>query len=255
MPAIFASTLDLAAARSDYAQRMQQFIQDWPPARLARAGVSLDDLRHPRPRVAYQGEDDLLLARSYGDWLAASASHLLGDASATTAARPIRRVGLLCARWTQSTIAAYFGSWPGALRADGLEIYLYSYSRHEDVISRAIAEQANDYSRLPDDLATAARQLRAADLDLLIYPEIGLDGSPEVLAALRLAPRQWSAWGHPVTTGLPTIDRYISVAAMEPADAQESLSRAAVAAARHRHAIHASRAGRTGNARSVRSAR
>ena len=220
MPAIFTSAEDLAAARTDYAQRMRQFLEDWPPTRLASRGVSLDDLSHARLRVAYQGGNDLPLARSYGAWLAASASHVLPHVAAKTL-RPIRRVGLVSARWTQSTIAAYFGAWPGALRADGLEIYLYSYSKHEDIVSRGIAAQVDYASRLPDDLASAAQQLHADELDLLIYPEIGLDGNPEVLAALRLAPRQWAAWGHPVTTGLPTIDRYLSVATMEPANAQD----------------------------------
>ncbi|MGH8122760.1 MAG: hypothetical protein ACREPT_08290, partial [Rudaea sp.] len=221
MPAIFMDRADLAAARTAYGRRLRQFIEDWPPARLASCGIRLDDLSRPRLRVAYQGENDLALARSYGDWLAAGAGHLLAGVAGARATQTIRRVGLVCARWTQSTIAAYFGSWPVALRADGLQIYLYSYATHEDAISRGIAAQVDHVSRLPDDLADAARQLRAADLDLLIYPEIGLDGSPEVLAALRLAPRQWAAWGHPVTTGLPTIDRYLSVAAMEPGYAQD----------------------------------
>lgn len=38
------------------------------------------------------------------------------------------------------------------------------------------------------------------------------------LASLRLAPRQLSLWGHPETTGLPTIDGYISADLFEPED-------------------------------------
>ena len=33
---------------------------------------------------------------------------------------------------------------------------------------------------------------------------------------MRLAPRQYAAWGHPVTTGHETIDAFLSCAAMEP---------------------------------------
>jgi CRISPR-associated protein Csy1 len=134
---------------------------------------------------------------------------------------PIRRIGLVSARWTRGTVAAYFGAWLGALRGRGAEVHLYTLSLHEDAISHGLAAQADHATRLPMALDAAAGQLRAADLDLLIYPEIGLDPGCEVLAALRLAPRQWAAWGHPVTTGLPTLDRFISVAAMEPADAQQ----------------------------------
>jgi len=54
---------------------------------------------------------------------------------------------------------------------------------------------------------------------VLIYPEIGADQISLQLAALRLAPVQCTTWGQPVTTGLPTIDHYISSALMEPPDA------------------------------------
>ena len=44
------------------------------------------------------------------------------------------------------------------------------------------------------------------------------------LASLRLASRQCAAWGHPVTTGLPTIDVFFTSAAMEPDDAANHYS-------------------------------
>ena len=42
-----------------------------------------------------------------------------------------------------------------------------------------------------------------------------------LLSALRLAPIQICAWGHPVTPGHRSIDYFISCAAMEPPDAEE----------------------------------
>jgi predicted O-linked N-acetylglucosamine transferase (SPINDLY family) len=41
-----------------------------------------------------------------------------------------------------------------------------------------------------------------------------------MLAALRLAPVQCQAWGHPVTSGLPAIDYFLSSELMEPAEAE-----------------------------------
>ena len=46
--------------------------------------------------------------------------------------------------------------------------------------------------------------------DVLFYPEVGMDPVTCTLAALRLAPVQVAGWGHPVTTGLPTIDMFLS---------------------------------------------
>jgi CRISPR-associated protein Csy1 len=63
-----------------------------------------------------------------------------------------------------------------------------------------------------------AQAIRDADMDVLIYPDVGIDARATLLASMRLAPRQLAGWGHPVTTGLPTIDGFISCASMEPAD-------------------------------------
>jgi CRISPR-associated protein Csy1 len=49
------------------------------------------------------------------------------------------------------------------------------------------------------------------------------------LASLRLAPLQCAAWGHPVTTGLPSIDAFFSSAAMEPDNGQSHYSETLVA--------------------------
>ena len=57
--------------------------------------------------------------------------------------------------------------------------------------------------------------------DVLIYPEIGMDLTSAQLACLRLAPLQLAAWGHPLTTGLPTVDAYLSAELFEPPGAGE----------------------------------
>jgi predicted O-linked N-acetylglucosamine transferase (SPINDLY family) len=56
--------------------------------------------------------------------------------------------------------------------------------------------------------------------DALLYPEIGMDAMTTRLASLRLAPVQLAAWGHPETTGLPTIDHYITASDFEPPGCQ-----------------------------------
>ena len=47
-------------------------------------------------------------------------------------------------------------------------------------------------------------------IDIAFYPEIGMNQQTIQLASMRLAPVQVCSWGHPETTGLPTIDYYIS---------------------------------------------
>ena len=56
---------------------------------------------------------------------------------------------------------------------------------------------------------------------MLVYPEIGMDPVCAQLAAQRLAPVQCNSWGHPETSGFPTLDFFLSSDLMEPANAQE----------------------------------
>jgi len=53
---------------------------------------------------------------------------------------------------------------------------------------------------------------------VLLYSEIGMDGVAAQL--LRLAPVQCNNWGHPVTSGFPSLDYFLSSALMEPEDAK-----------------------------------
>ena len=55
--------------------------------------------------------------------------------------------------------------------------------------------------------------------DIIFYPEIGMDIMTLRLATRRLAPLQVASWGHPITTGLPTIDLFFSGELLEPSEA------------------------------------
>ena len=51
---------------------------------------------------------------------------------------------------------------------------------------------------------------------VLIYPEIGLNKLTTPLAGLRLAPVQCTSWGNPLTSGLATVDYFLSSELAEP---------------------------------------
>ena len=63
-----------------------------------------------------------------------------------------------------------------------------------------------------------AQSIAAGAPDVVVYPELGMDATTFALAALRLAPVQCAGWGHPVTSGLPTIDAMFTSGPMEPSD-------------------------------------
>ena len=57
--------------------------------------------------------------------------------------------------------------------------------------------------------------------DVIFYPELGMDPNTGTLAALRLAPLQIAGWGHPITTGLPSIDWFASAELLESPQAEQ----------------------------------
>lgn len=67
-------------------------------------------------------------------------------------------------------------------------------------------------------------RIGSQQLDVLLYPEIGMDPTTVQLASMRLAPVQIVAWGHPESSGLPTLDHYLSAEAFEPPQAQSHYS-------------------------------
>lgn len=219
LPATVDGPAQLAQARQGWAQGLQRIAHDWTPARLRARGATLDELTWSNFLLAYHGRDDCGLQSAYGDWLHGAASALL-PAYAQPPAAPRRpgpvRIGLLSSFWRQCTVGAYFGAWTEALRGPDTESVLLSIGDAQDAWTTRLEAQCSRAERLVGPLARIARSIAALDLDLLVYPELGMDGRSLALAALRLARRQICGWGHPVTSGLPTLDAYLSCAQMEP---------------------------------------
>jgi predicted O-linked N-acetylglucosamine transferase (SPINDLY family) len=130
-----------------------------------------------------------------------------------------RRVGIVSryfyrhSVWTAIVKGMLLGLDPRRFRIDLFHIG----DRRDDETGFARARAAAYVSGLAETGA-AVDAIRAATPEILIYPEIGMDPLSTRLAALRLAPLQIVSWGHPVTSGLPTVDRFLSAAAFEPPD-------------------------------------
>ncbi|AVP96207.1 hypothetical protein C7S18_02920 [Ahniella affigens] len=216
LPMVYESHADLAAWRHRYQLGMQELCADTAAPKPDRDG--LKQLAWSNFYLAYQGADDRDLQRQYGTWLSQMAAALRPELSAprslVRSSRP--KVGLISGHWYQSTVGSYFASWIGALATAPVQVDVLALAPNLDAFTRAIVPHGVRLHELPADPDRAAELLHAAQYDLLIYPELGIDTRLLALAALPLANLQWAAWGHPVTTGLPTIQRYLSVASMEP---------------------------------------
>ena len=110
------------------------------------------------------------------------------------------------------------------LPKDRFDVTLYSPERRQGPVMQEIADAAERVVLLPADVARARDVIAEARHDVLVFADIGMESLSYGLANARLAPVQCAMWGHPVTTGIPTIDYYISSDLAEPEDADDQYS-------------------------------
>jgi len=94
-------------------------------------------------------------------------------------------------------------------------VHVFSIGSHDDDISRFIMKHADTYINLPKSLTAIQDAIEQQDLDILFFTDIGMEPLTYILAFSRMAPVQCVTWGHPMTTGIDTIDYFISTEDME----------------------------------------
>lgn len=178
--------------------------------------------------LAYQGGNDKALAQSMARILARACPGLLfaaphcGEPRAPGAKL---RVGI-CSRFLRDhSIGRLMLNLIQHMAATGrYEVYIFSFNKQQDAVAAEIASHAAEVVTLFADLDEARRAIAARRLDVLFYPDIGMEPMTYFLAFARLAPVQCVTWGHPVTTGIPTVDYFLSCDAAEPADGDDHYS-------------------------------
>jgi len=132
------------------------------------------------------------------------------------------KLGFVSAQvFDHSVFTAILQGWLHCLDRSRFEIHLFSVGLNQDALTHAVRTSVDHFETGPRPTTEWARSIGERGLDALIYPEIGMNETTLVLASLRLARRQFAAWGHPETSGLPTIDYYLSAELFEPPDAQD----------------------------------
>lgn len=211
---------DVTARRAAYTQDLQLLAQAAhaaDPAALARAA---EQVGTAKPFfLAYQGQDDRLLQQTYGDLVVRmmAAAHPR-PAPHPPPPSPRIRVGFATAYWHLHSVSKLFGGWVRSLDRSRFEVIGYHLGDGQDAMSADLAGHCQDFRHGVGTRQDWARTIADDGLHALIYPEIGMHPLAVQLASQRLAPVQCVAWGHPVTTGLPTIDAFLSSALMEPPD-------------------------------------
>ena len=229
LPTIYANATELFTARKRYTEGLQALRNNTENFLEVGSKELLSGLGWTNFYLAYQGQDDKSLQVEYANFVAdilriAAPELMQPIKQEPTASQRRLRIGFLSSFLRDCTVGSYFKSWVTSLDKGLFEIYCYYIGHIQDHITQEFTDASDYYKHLVGDVDYIGRQVKKDQLDILIYPEIGMDPWALVLAAMRLAPMQCAAWGHPVTTGHANIDYFLSSALMEPENAQAHYS-------------------------------
>jgi predicted O-linked N-acetylglucosamine transferase (SPINDLY family) len=90
-----------------------------------------------------------------------------------------------------------------------VSVLLIDSGSHDEMTER-YERTADCFILLQGGLVKMREQIAANELDILVYTDIGMEPFSYFLAFARLAPVQCVTWGHPATTGISTVDYFIS---------------------------------------------
>lgn len=175
--------------------------------------------------LQYQGYDDTYFQKKYGRLVCkimqANFPHWSIPRSMPTLKKNEKvRIGYISSFMLSHTIGTFLMGWLENHDRAKFEIHCYHIGGQSDIMTGKFGKISDHFHHIHGNLELVAEQIVKDDLHVLIFTDIGMYAPATQLAGLRLAPVQCKGWGHPVTTGLPTIDYYISSDLMEPEDAQ-----------------------------------
>ncbi len=225
LPQVFDSPAHVDASRRVFEADLAALAAE-PPA----IADPLGDIHRTVFYLCYQGGNDRALnerlARLFlraTPSLGHVAAHVRDRTRARAGAKP--RVGIVSMFLTGHSVGAWYRELVRQVVESGRhDCVLFTYDGAVDEGLRLSAERHGRHVYLGSTIEEARRQIEACELDLLAYTDVGMHPFPYFLAFSRLAPVQALLVGHPCTSGIPTLDYFVSNVHQDLADAQSHYS-------------------------------
>jgi predicted O-linked N-acetylglucosamine transferase (SPINDLY family) len=230
VPSIYNKPEEIICHRQRYIEGLQKLVEEtslstYEARQSALAGIG----RLTNFYLSYQAQNDIELQRQYGNLVHEIMRANFPEWVATLSIPPLKTANKIRIGYVSNYLHSYSGTlwligWLRHHNHENFEIYCYYIGNQPDAITQEFQNNSDVFYHIPYNLSATCQQITNDKLHILIFPEIGMDAPTMQMAGLRLAPVQCVAWGHPVTTGLPTIDYFLSSELMEPENAQEHYS-------------------------------
>jgi protein O-GlcNAc transferase len=220
---LYDSEDDVEARRRAYENKLRAICSDYEAGRLS--ANMIEAVAHCKPfYLAYQGRNDRDLQTLYGTLACRAVGAQFRQAAVPqppAAGEPIR-VGFVSSHfYAHSNWKIPLKGWMSQLDRKRFKIFGYHLGRQRDQETEVAAKLCSRFVDRALPLEGWRDEILADAPHILIYPGLLMDELSLQLAAQRLAPVQCNSLGHPETSGLPTIDYFLSSDMMEPQGAAE----------------------------------
>jgi protein O-GlcNAc transferase len=218
IPAIYRDALEPGACRAALAQELDELER---AAEAASVEQRFDAVAARQPfYLVYQEENNRELLARYGALSARIMRDWFGRQRFETPRGNPRdgrlRVGMVSKYFCNHSVwNAILKDWTCNLDAQRIFLGAICLGPDEDAETACARTHAAHFEKGSRSFHRWVETILRLQFDVLVYPEIGMDRLTARLAALRLAPIQATTWGQPETSGLPTIDHFLSAADLE----------------------------------------
>jgi predicted O-linked N-acetylglucosamine transferase (SPINDLY family) len=226
LPILYADQAEIPRQRAAYEQRLRALRAAYEAGAIP--GDLSIGLGSAQPFfLPYQNHNDRELQSVLGGLLTQVMANRYGSAELAAPPKPGEpiRVGIVSGFFRQHSVwKVGMRGWVSQLDRQRFQVFGYHTSSECDGETAVAAAHCHKFVQGPHPTAKW-REIIAADRPhVILYGEIGMQEDSAMLAAMRLAPVQCSYLGHPQTSGMPTIDCFLSGEAIEPADGDRHYS-------------------------------
>lgn len=212
LPVVYQDADQVKAWRDRYSKCVKALVAD---------GVRIDTTRSLADTsfyLAYQGENDREIMGDLGKVY--FGQECVPKQSGHRPKGKKIKVGFLSAYFRDHTIGRLNLGRIRGLSREQFDVSVISLNNSHDPMGEAFRKAGDRYLAVPRQVEIARRKIAEVELDILVFADIGMDAATQSLCYSRMAPIQAMTWGHPDTSGSPTIDYFVSSKLAESDDSQ-----------------------------------
>jgi protein O-GlcNAc transferase len=218
VPSVFKNQGDIDKFREQLLKKLEKLQQEELKIDILKDRIYLTPFY-----LSYQASNSRVLKQKIANILERSIPDLRSAAPHTKSYKYAKgkkiKVGFLSDFFYKHSVSMCFNNIILALsRDERFEVHIFHYGKSVAVIERAgpdeylkkIIDNIPNYHKFKEDYNAIKNAVLKEQLDVVIYPDVGMSGISYYLAFSRFAPIQAMLPGHPDTSGIKEVDYYLS---------------------------------------------